>query len=57
MDRISTHVLGLDGNGGATLFADYDQYEQDLLAKKVRALVKQREVEKKVRVHNKPKHL
>jgi ATP-binding cassette subfamily F protein uup len=34
MDRISTHVLGLDGNGGATLFADYEQYEQDLLAKK-----------------------
>lgn len=34
MDRISTHVLGLDGSGGATLFADYEQYEQDLLAKK-----------------------
>ena len=34
MDRISTHVLGLDGNGGATLFADYEQYEQDLLAKR-----------------------
>jgi len=37
MDRISTHVLGLDGNGGATLFADYEQYEQDLLSKKAPA--------------------
>ncbi len=34
MDRVSTHVLGLDGKGGATLFADYDQYEQDLLSKR-----------------------
>ena len=34
MDRISTHVLGLDGTGGATLFADYEQYEQDLLNKR-----------------------
>ena len=34
MDRASTHVLGLDGQGGATLFADYEQYEQDLLAKR-----------------------
>jgi ATP-binding cassette subfamily F protein uup len=34
MDRISTHVLGLDGKGGATLFADYEQYEQDLFSKK-----------------------
>ncbi len=37
MDRISTHVLGLDGKGGATLFADYEQYEQDLLSKKAPA--------------------
>lgn len=34
MDRISTHVLGLDGKGCATLFADYEQYEQDLLNKR-----------------------
>lgn len=34
MDRISTHVLGLDGKGGATLFADYEQYEQELFSKK-----------------------
>jgi len=34
MDRISTHVLGLDGKGGATLFADYEQYEQDLINKR-----------------------
>ena len=34
MDRISTHVLGLDGKGGATLFANYEQYEQDLFSKK-----------------------
>ncbi len=31
MDRIATHVLGLDGRGGATLYADYEQYEYDLL--------------------------
>ncbi|WP_031499882.1 ABC-F family ATP-binding cassette domain-containing protein [Bryobacter aggregatus] len=37
MDRISTHVLGLDGKGGATLFADYEQYEQDLSAKRAPA--------------------
>jgi ATP-binding cassette subfamily F protein uup len=37
MDRISTHVIGLDGKGGATLFADYDQYEQDLLSKRAPA--------------------
>ena len=27
LDRVSTLVLGLDGNGGADLFADYSQWE------------------------------
>ncbi len=29
LDRVSTAVLGLDGNGGAELFADYWQWEQN----------------------------
>jgi ATP-binding cassette subfamily F protein uup len=34
LDRVSTAVLGLDGQGGAQLFADYWQWEQaQLLAK------------------------
>jgi ATP-binding cassette subfamily F protein uup len=28
LDRISTHVLGLDGEGGVELYADYSQWEQ-----------------------------
>ena len=28
LDRVSTLVLGLDGNGGADLFADYSQWEE-----------------------------
>lgn len=28
LDRVSTHVLGLDGDGGAELYADYSQWEQ-----------------------------
>jgi ATP-binding cassette subfamily F protein uup len=28
LDRVSTTVLGLDGNGGAERFADYSQWEQ-----------------------------
>jgi ATP-binding cassette subfamily F protein uup len=28
LDRVSTIVLGLDGKGGAGLFADYSQWEQ-----------------------------
>ncbi|MFN8939243.1 MAG: ABC-F family ATP-binding cassette domain-containing protein [Acidobacteriota bacterium] len=38
MDRIATHVLGLDGRGGATLYADYEQYEQDLIEKRKEAV-------------------
>ena len=30
LDRVSTIVLGLDGQGGAGLFADYSQWEQAL---------------------------
>jgi ATP-binding cassette subfamily F protein uup len=29
LDRVSTFVLGLDGAGGAALYADYSQWEQD----------------------------
>jgi ATP-binding cassette subfamily F protein uup len=37
LDRVSTAVLGLDGKGGAELFADYWQWEQaQLLAKPVK---------------------
>ena len=34
LDRLSTHVLGLDGQGGATMYADYSQYEAELAAPK-----------------------
>jgi ATP-binding cassette subfamily F protein uup len=30
MDRVSTHVLGLDGEGGGNLYADLVQWEDDL---------------------------
>jgi ATP-binding cassette subfamily F protein uup len=37
LDRVSTAVLGLDGQGGAQMFADYWQWEQaQLLSKPVR---------------------
>src|SRR4029450_3830932 len=28
LDRVSTRLLALDGRGGATFYADYDQWEQ-----------------------------
>lgn len=34
LDRVSTHVLGLDGLGGATIYADYEQFEEDLYQKR-----------------------
>ena len=34
LDRVSTTVLGLDGDGGAMLFAEYAQFEQALLNKR-----------------------
>jgi ABC transport system ATP-binding/permease protein len=34
LDRVSTHILGLDGQGGATLYAEYAQWEEDLLARR-----------------------
>ncbi len=30
LDRVSTQVLGLDGDGGATMYAEYSQFEQTL---------------------------
>lgn len=37
LDRVSTAVLGLDGKGGAELFADYWQWEQAQLTAPARA--------------------
>ena len=34
LDRISTQVLGLDGDGGATMYAEYSQFEQTLGGRK-----------------------
>ncbi len=34
LDRVSTMVLGLDGEGGATVFAEYSQWEQAQGARK-----------------------
>jgi ABC transport system ATP-binding/permease protein len=36
LDRVSTVVLGLDGEGGAEVFADYSQWEQARAAKPAR---------------------
>jgi ATP-binding cassette subfamily F protein uup len=41
LDRVSTHVLGLDGRGGATLYADYEQFEEDLFTKRRAATSKE----------------
>jgi ATP-binding cassette subfamily F protein uup len=37
LDRVSTAVLGLNGGGGAEVFADYSQWEQARLVKPARA--------------------
>jgi ATP-binding cassette subfamily F protein uup len=37
LDRVSTVVLGLDGEGGAEVFADYSQWEQARFAQPERA--------------------
>ena len=37
LDRVSTVVLGLDGEGGAEVFADYSQWEQARAVKPARA--------------------
>ena len=49
LDRVSTVVLGLDGRGGAQLFADYWQWEQ--------AKMGQAEVAKAVKQESAPKAL
>jgi ATP-binding cassette subfamily F protein uup len=49
LDRVSTVVLGLDGRGGAQLFADYWQWEQ--------AKMGQTEVAKAVKQESAPKAL
>ena len=36
LDRVSTVVLGLDGEGGAEVFADYSQWEQARAVKPAR---------------------
>jgi ATP-binding cassette subfamily F protein uup len=40
LDRVSTVVLGLDGEGGAEVFADYSQWEQARVAKPARIAAK-----------------
>jgi len=37
LDRVSTVVLGLDGEGGSEVFADYSQWEQARAVKPARA--------------------
>jgi len=34
LDRVSTQILGLDGSGGSALYADCEQWEQDLARQK-----------------------
>ena len=41
MDRVSTALCGLDGEGGARLFADYSQWEQSLASRKQAKAVKE----------------
>jgi ATP-binding cassette subfamily F protein uup len=36
LDRVSTTVLGLDGEGGAQVYADYSQWEQDRQSRALR---------------------
>jgi ATP-binding cassette subfamily F protein uup len=42
LDRVSTVVLGLDGEGGAEVFADYSQWEQARAVKPARVQADQR---------------
>jgi ABC transport system ATP-binding/permease protein len=42
LDRVSTAVLGLDGQGGAQMFADYWQWEQAQVASKPKPVAKER---------------
>jgi ABC transport system ATP-binding/permease protein len=42
LDRVANVVLGLDGEGGATLFADYAQWEQALAARRTAAREEER---------------
>jgi ABC transport system ATP-binding/permease protein len=42
LDRVSTAVLGLDGEGGAQMFADYWQWEQAQLTSKPKPVAKER---------------
>ncbi len=41
MDRVSTTIFGLDGEGGAEMFADYSQWEQALAARRQAKTVKE----------------
>ncbi len=40
LDRVSTFIVGLDGQGGSEIFADYSQWEQTLQQQQSRKTVK-----------------
>jgi ATP-binding cassette subfamily F protein uup len=46
MDRVATGVLGLDGEGGAAIYADLAQWEADLEAKQAAVREAERPVER-----------
>jgi ATP-binding cassette subfamily F protein uup len=48
LDRVSTQILGLDGSGGSALYADCEQWEQDL-ARQRKSLPKGPRAEEPVR--------
>ena len=48
LDRVSTQILGLDGSGGSALYADCEQWEQDL-ARQRKSLTKGPRAEEPVR--------
>jgi ATP-binding cassette subfamily F protein uup len=43
LDRLSTEILGLDGEGGSGIFTDYEQYENWVEARRKEEARKQRE--------------
>ena len=54
LDRVSTRILGLDGKGGSALYADCEQWEQDVTrqkpeAKKLKSATKATRVDEGVR--------
>ena len=54
IDRVSTVLLGLDGAGGAEVYADYAQWEEDFLARE-RAEAREAKAQAKAQAKGKPK--